>query len=300
MNRARRGSGLIEVLVALPLIVILGLIAVRLLISVQRDAVRLDGKLGATRELRHSAGILLTEWRTIRSQDLIAWNDTAVEFESLIGTGIACAADPLGQWVAIARQRDEDLHTDPDPVEVIWNATPQPGDQVHLWLASATPLEPDRAAGAAALAAAPAAASPDCNRSPLRPFRTQTVRLVLSDSLAGRVAIGAPVRITRRTRYSLYRGADGGWFLGRRTLGPLGWDIVQPVAGPLASARDRGLRIMVSDSAGAALPSGTGSPRALNIALRAPRTIGRPPTGPTRTDSVSIAIALRSARSDAP
>jgi len=293
-----RGMSLIELLVALPLVALLGFLAITLLLTVQRDAVRLDGTIGASRELRHAAGILFADLRTARSEDLVAWTDTSLELESTVATGVVCAASFPTTMVAIAEASASaaGLHATPDPVDAIWNSTPQPGDRALLWLAGPTAFDEDIGATAAIRAVT---TSTDCGRSPLRSAsQRETARLTFRDTLVGRAAIGAPVRVTRRARYSLYRASDGDWFLGRRTRGVSGWDIVQPVAGPLAAARDRGLVVSVHDAAGNQLPGGMGRALSIEVALRAPRT-----TGPSRPrtlapDSTRITIALRSSRSD--
>ena len=87
----RHGSTLIDILVALPLIALLGILAIQLLLGVHRSVIRTDGALGATRELRHGASVLSSEIRGLRPQDLVAWADTAVEFDATVGMGVACA-----------------------------------------------------------------------------------------------------------------------------------------------------------------------------------------------------------------
>src|SRR6186713_2892475 len=102
--QSRRASTLIDVLVALPIIALLGVVAIRLLLSVHRSVIHTDGALGATRELRHGASVLSSELRGIRPRDLVAWADTAVEFDATVGTGVTCAvsADRLSVDVVAA------------------------------------------------------------------------------------------------------------------------------------------------------------------------------------------------------
>ena len=119
------------------------------------------------------------------------------------------------------------------------------------------------------------------------------MRLTFADSFPVAFQVGTPIRVTRRTRYSLYRAGDGDWYLGRRTMGPAGWDVAQPVAGPLSSAGDRGLRIVVRDRRGDALGSVRGMPARVSLLVRAPRRAGRAAPTPVRTDSLHIEILLR-------
>ena len=69
------------------------------------------------------------------------------------------------------------------------------------------------------------------------------------------LTIGSVVRITRATRYSLYRGGDSRWYLGARDWNSAAnrFNTTQPVSGPFASAANRGLELQYFDSGGVAL-----------------------------------------------
>jgi hypothetical protein len=290
----RRGSGLIEVLVALPLIVLLGAVAVQLLLTVHQQVLRHDGTLGATRELRHGAGILAADARTARARDVIAWSDTAVEFEATVGVGYVCGTGAAGDAVTVVNHMVDPLGTasdEPDPISAIWNQPPQPGDRARLWLTGLSPL--DSGAVQERLVRSVDGGT-ECAASPLHATGAiATTRLAFTDSSTRPVRYGAPVRVTRRTRYSLYRASDGDWFLGRRTRGLVGWDVVQPVAGPLSSAGNRGLRLTMYDRTGAAVSTGAGVPARLRIELRAPRRAGRAAPSLMLIDSISIDVVFR-------
>ena len=60
--------------------------------------------------------------------------------------------------------------------------------------------------------------------------------------------IGAPVRFTRPVRYSLYRAADGDWYLGEREWNPttVRFNTIQPVSGPFLSPVTRRTRVQLS------------------------------------------------------
>lgn len=296
MTRVRQGTGLLEVLVALPLMALLGIVAVQLLLGAHRQIVHADGVLGATRELRHSTGILAAELRVLTPRDLMFWSDTAVEFDGTVGVGFSCAAR-LGRAQLLLVGADSVMSAS-DPRATVWNQPPQAGDRVSVWLRGSSPTDSLRAASAIVRAVS---VGTECEHSPLVRGRTaETVRLALVDSIAGNVATGTPVRISRRTRYSLYRAGDGDWFLGRRSRGLLGWDVVQPVAGPLSSPRDRGLVIRMYDAQGAFVGSANGAaPARVNIEVRAPRRSGRAAPPVPTIDSMRVDVALRADRSGA-
>lgn len=290
----RRGSGLLEVLVALPLVAVLGAVAVQLLLTVHRQILRHDGTLGATRELRHGAGILAADARTARGRDVITWSDTAVEFDATVGVGYVCGAGSAGDAVTLVNHATDPLaltSDEPDPISVIWNQPPQPGDRALLWLSGLSPLDSGFAQERLVRSVD---GGTDCAASPLHAAGSiATTRLAFTDSSTRPVRHGAPVRVTRRTRYSLYRASDGDWFLGRRTRGPGGWDVVQPVAGPLLSASNRGMRLTMYDGVGAALSAGGGVPARLHLELRAPRRAGRAAPAIVPIDSISIDVVFR-------
>ena len=299
----RHGSTLIDILVALPLIALLGILAIQLLLGVHRSVIRTDGALGATRELRHGASVLSSEIRGLRPRDLVAWADTAVEFDATVGMGVACAisADRTSIDVVAA---DGDAAADvtsagADALAATWNHPPQPGDQALLWLAGPTPADSMRSSE---MTVRSVTAGIACTLSPLAGARgASSERIELAAPIPGTLAIGTPIRLIRRTRYSLYRASDGDWFLGRRTRGPSGWDVIQPVSGPLLPARALGMVVTVRDTSGSPMNDpATSTAARVDIALRAPRKAGRATTAIILTDSAFIEIALRGSRGGGP
>ena len=301
MTRGRSGMSLLEVLVALPLIAILGALAVSLVLQVQRRAFESDGVLGATRELRHAATVLSNELRVVRPSEIVAWRDTAIEFESVVGIATVCAIDPARSHLLVvaASKRTPTLDSTLDPIGAQWSQVPQDGDRVQFWRAGETML--DRLALTEATLRSVSVGT-ECGNSPLRASATgTTTRLQIDQVLTAAPTVGTPVRVTRRTRYSLYRATDGDWYIGRRTLGRGGWDVVQPVDGPMQSARAGGLILQAYDTTGAPLADGDSpvvarSIARLRIQLRAPRRAGRASPRTVRVDSLGIDVALRPTR----
>lgn len=304
----RRGVSLVELLAALPLLALLTLVSVQLALSAHRHTLRADGAIAASRELRHAATVLASEVRPLRPRDLVAWADTAIEFEGAVGIGVVCAANGARHVLSLAS--DPAIPVGDSAVDLraaMWMQPPQPGDAVHWFTATTAPLDTitamrDEASdnvrsvnNGVGCATSPLALSP-AGRSVELETTAAWTRLPL---------IGAPVRVTRRTRYSLYRGTDGDWYLGRRTRSGATWDVVQPVAGPLLSARQSGVRFEVFDRRARSITSaGTTDdtrPARLVILLRAPRRVGRAEwnrneLGPvSAVDSVIVELALRSA-----
>jgi hypothetical protein len=230
---------------------------------------------------------------------LVAWTDTAVEFDATVGTGVTCAVSPDRMSVDVVAS-DADAAADAsaigaDALAATWNQPPQPGDRALIWIAGPTPADSLRDLEVSVRAVVPGTS---CGLSPLTAFRGGvSERIELSASIPGALAIGTPIRIMRRTRYALYRASDGDWFLGRRTQGPSGWDVIQPVAGPLLPARAFGMVVTVHDAAGAPMSDPvSGTAARVGVALRAPRKAGRATTATILSDSAFIEVALRGAR----
>jgi hypothetical protein len=120
------------------------------------------------------------------------------------------------------------------------------------------------------------------------------------------VAPGAPLRVTTRLRYSLYKGGDGSWQLGLRRCGAAPTapcEIVQPLAGPLlahhADPAKRGLVVQPLAPDGTPLPmAGATQAAAFRVVLRAPRSAARvwtpfPKNGALAADSLVAWVATR-------
>ena len=131
-----------------------------------------------------------------------------------IGTSLAVIpADP---------EADADVRGEgADALAATWNQPPQAGDRALVWVAGATPTDSLRVVE---IDRARAAADAACAASPLMANRgAGAERVAFTGPVPGVPSVGAPLRITRRTRYSLYRAGDGDWYLdGARAAPPAG------------------------------------------------------------------------------
>lgn len=316
--KARTGMTLVELLVALPLLALLSTIAVLLLLDTLRSARRRDADSSAMRELHTGAQALSAELRRLRPADLITWRDTLLEFEALIGTGMVCRADaPVtstgtsgGRAIIVAAAAPRSSSdTPPDPAAATWHDPPQVGDLLRYWGRIPSTETGSPSALATALESVDGRISAVstgtlCTTSPVTPDAASTTFTIpISPPRSLVPALGTPIRIMRRTRYSLYRASDGLWYLGKRALGPAGWDIVQPVAGPLASPQELGLQVDVLDaeqrrlSAPALGAASNSPPQTVRVAMHAPRRTGTIAPVSAILDSLAITVAFRSAPS---
>jgi hypothetical protein len=222
---SRRGTTLAELIVVL----LLGSMVVALYASTvvaqrraERTAAGANAPAAAADESVH---VLMSAFERIAAGDSV-WirGDTAFEWRATIGVAIACAYG--GDTVVV-----------PDSgAAAWWESAPDSGDAAELggtgtWTREEVLSVSTQSGGGA------------CGGAQ----RTLRLRSALA---LGAVPV---VRVTRRTRFMLYQGGDGAWWLGQRTCSfapPLRCTSAQPVAGPLA-APPLGLRFAL-DSASVA------------------------------------------------
>ncbi|WP_291163934.1 hypothetical protein [Gemmatimonas sp. UBA7669] len=269
---------------ALPLMAIMGSLAVMLMLSVARSARTQGRTLQVSRELRHAVLVLSHDVDRLRVGDVVAVSDTLLEFDAVLAAAVVCnrpAPDQLvlGDMSALS----------PSPLGVA-----RPGDALTAWQHAAfptggalvsAPVPARMATGTwSALGQGPCGAAGDGLRLP-------RWRTVVDSTWGPDLAPGTPVLLQRRTRYTHYR-SDGQWWIGRRTLDVSGWETVQPLAGPLYSAVAGGMRIQAANWRGA--PTSNASEAALlTLTLRAPHTTAGRTVG--AGDSVQVQLALRGA-----
>jgi type II secretory pathway pseudopilin PulG len=286
----RAGTTLVELLIALPLLALVGAIALMLLLSAQRATQHADRLLANTHELRQASAVLESELRSVAATDLIAWSDTSIDLQSTIGAGIACNGRGTRDRVDLLPERST------DPLRTAWSATAQPDDELRVYLNASSATDPRafRASIRSLAYGRACAGSPLVDSSADPSAQTRTV--MLRDPLPASLLAGYPVRIVRLVRYALYQ-SGGEWFLGRRERSATGWDVVQPFAGPLLPPAAGGLRLQVRDANAAPIAPGDTTARLIHLELRSP---ARSVAGPNATrrsaiDSAVIDITLRAA-----
>lgn len=272
-RETRSGVTLIELIVAMAVAgIVLSTIAA-ISLRGQRLFADLAGARAATARVREATDILPLEIRgaTPASGDIREARDTALELRGTIAAGIACIAESGG--LALAPPTPGPLSyagvlTPVDSGDSAWVLTPS--DSVASWvgyrvLATSTAAPPDTACDAP---------GPHLDAA-ARSVPMVSLTLAGNPPLAG--MLGMPVRVTRAMRYSLYRAADGDWYLGERDWNSAlsSFNGIQPVSGPFRSpsaSGGAGLALTYFDSLGAALASPVADTRriaAVEIALRA-------------------------------
>ena len=295
--RARSGVTLVELLVTMTVGGIALSLVTLLCVRQQRVVSDLAQASAVSAQLRDAGAILPIDIRALApaSGDIRDARDTSLEIRATIATGVIC--DTSGAAVTFAPAVDDvvsfaSIATSIEPGDSAWLLTPN--DTTETW----TPHRVDAVFSGASRPCG--ARGPDLGQA----FGAQRIALAL-DSAASAQWIGAPLRVTRPLRYSLYQSSDNTWWLGQRDWNVIAaaFNTIQPVAGPFLSPASSGLRFEYFDSAGGEL----GSPVAdasrialMRIELRgetknAPRAL-TVNTSRNRLDSLSMWVLLRNRR----
>ena len=302
MLKPRGAYTLIELTVVLAIVGIVGS-TIGLVLSRQQRFYRGTSELITTRQsVRDAIEVLTTDIRGMSVADtgrLLA--DSAFEFFATIGSSVVCQelapaeialppVEPTGATLtSFATQPDTgDLaifYIDSGPLANRW-------DRRRITAFTARAVSTMCPKGSAFL------------RESDAPSAGTAFAVSLDAPLNGGIHIGSPVRFIRRGRYSLYRAADGEWYLGYRrcnAIGASGCGVIQPVSGPYgAYTRDirSGLAFEYFDRAGVPLQ---GSPLLLARVEISTRAGGRPMITSERRvwtprDSAHVSVAVRNRR----
>jgi Tfp pilus assembly protein PilE len=280
-DKARCGTTLVELLVAIVLVTILaaiGGVVTQRVLTVHARTAATDSRRSALADalatlVRHAASVQPGHG------DLRVARDTSLEFVHDIGMTTVCRV--RGDTLVVTNAADT----------VPWSATlPRAittDDELRVWHDADA-----RWVRRSVLAVAPVSGA--CGDSSLAWPGSGTQQLVLDSSTAG-VRPGVVVRVRQRERWSLVRGGDGNWSLSMAT-----WDatrhrfaVPQPLLSPLsppASHVGPGMVVRAVDAMGSVLPdSALAHTHALLVSLRFTTAVR---TGAI-TDSVRINVAIR-------
>jgi hypothetical protein len=299
---ARRGTSLVELLVAL---VLFGVVGVATLRSLDRQS-RFHAGILAILEARaqHAAAheAVATELRSVSSAagDIARLSDSAIVFRLPVGGGVMCAVAP------------DTIYLAPDSVAAgqefaRFRVTPQAGDTAWLLDESATDASRDDSWAGFRISSVAHSAG-QCPGSSLVHPTLDAGRLSWRFTVAGpipaSVTPGSPVRLTRPARFALYRSGSEHW-LGYAEVLPVtgAWITIQPVSGPYQPFNSgvpssSGVALLAKDSSGS-LAGTTTSAAAIALTTRTRTTRAVRIDGLTRgpyADSLHSLIGLRNWR----
>ncbi|MEO8620420.1 MAG: prepilin-type N-terminal cleavage/methylation domain-containing protein [bacterium] len=282
----RRGATLVELLVGLTLAsVVLGS-ATASVLRQQRTHARIASVSGADAQRRAAISVLASQLALLdpTGGDLTAGEaaDSAFQFRALIAASVACDQS-VGSATFL-----------PDPSGTVSlggeASLPHTGDS--LWWYGDSTWSGDRINGVSTVPAS--CSAPIASAGP-------ALRVTIASS-PDSIRAGTAIRVTRQTRYGVYRASDGTWQLGFREWNdPTGaFSAPQPVAGPLmlrSNGRSSGFRYF--DNAGHELSPASGTMNVTSVSLVRITTQSLVATRNQGQDSVrtdSVDVALRNAR----
>ncbi len=297
MLKARAALTLMELTVVLSLSGLALSIVVALGLRQGRLYSDLGRRLSAQEQLRHAVSMLPVDLRTASpaAGDFIVGEarDTSLELRATIGSAVICGSE--GATLALAP-------ADIDSGLTSFVSAPQVGDSI--WL-----LGDSASAEWEALAVRSVSASRDACPAGFAPRAAElgashsSIMIGTGDSSASRYPPGTPLRITRRVRYSIYRGSDGLWYLGYKDWNAIAgrFNGVQPVSGPFERPGTPGSKLFrYFDAGGTEIPAASSNTRAIALVRITMRTTGAPLFGsvplPSVAESSAIAVAPRNRR----
>ncbi len=284
----RRGSALLELLVALPLALLMAGLAVQLFVTQLRVTAGIEGKLHNQRELEHAAMMLASELRAASANALEQWTDTSLVMRTSVLSGIVCAT-PAPQVIDIV------VGDTGDPLRAALFATPGAGDVLAAPAADTSnpgaPLSVLNDSSRYAVITGAQRESAACATSPLRRAGSASPwRLTVAPPGIASVAPGELITVARRTEWRAYRAADGEYYLGKREWNGSAWSITQPAVGPLLPNSQAGFRIAVTRADGTLLSASDPAAHLVRLSIRMARVAS---TAAAPYDSLLVQLALR-------
>lgn len=298
---ARHGVALVELIVALALAGILGATVWRALDRQQRFYDSMALMVEQRSQLRQGLGVLPPELRSLSpgQGDLITLADSALEYRGHIGSAVACAIAgatlelPPSNLASGARLTALAQPPQAGDLAFVFDDGPSTGASDDSWVSTT-------------IIAVGSTGTP-CTGSPLIDSIADAgksgLRLTLASALPPTISTPFPIRLARRSRFSLYSSAGQnflGWTEWNAALGS--FNVIQPVAGPFLARgptpATSGLELAYFDSTAARLTSLATGTSVTRIALvtrgrtsRAVRADGIPRGA--YADSLATQVAIR-------
>lgn len=232
----RRGATLAELAIALVLAGVAAALGSGLLLAVERRVRSESRDSRAAQTAREIAHVLGAELASAGWNPADVRGDTAIDLDSHVGASVVCAGS--GSVVVLPSVR-----TSLGVPFTFLRQPPEAADRVLVWDTAGAAWRESSIDSVSFRGDGAGCRADGVFRSVADSLGGEpAVRMRLRDSLPVTIGPGAPVRVLRSGRWVLYRGGDRAWWLGYRRCPAGACGTVQPVAGPLASPADSGLR----------------------------------------------------------
>ena len=300
--RPRPGVALAELLLALLMLTVVGG-AIHSGMRRQQQVFRsMANMIAARADVRDATEVLASDLSAASPLDTFPLAaDSAVELYATIVSSVLCDSAPG----YVVRMPPEGARS--GPTLTVVSAPPDTGDVVLIYNDDSSLGAPrwDRHVAAAVTSQSAGSACPTATGlTAPGDAAAPSLVITLRGPVHPGIDRGAPVRVLRRGRYSLYRSSDGRWYLGHRrcnSAGASACGLIQPLSGPYrshATAGAGGLSLRYLDNAGVPLTLDAARQSAARIELsvrataRAPINLGRV-LSTQFGDSAKVTIALR-------
>lgn len=294
----REAATLVELLIGVIVATLVALLATTQITRHQRAYDDIASAIDLRARLRDGADILVGDLRGSfpAADTILVALDTAVEFYSVVGASTLCATPAPNRIIlppdSLPSGRILSAWATPpdtgDYAAVFTDSLPGPGSgwQRARVASVSTSLTSVTCPSSAGLLSATDGAT-----------ATRSYDLVFEAGFVSTATRGAPVRIVRRVRYSVYRGGDGKWYLGYRRCMPA-CTAIQPVSGPYQSAAGTPVTFRYFTRAGTVVVGHGPTTDVGRVEITSRAYYARPlrlpgMSVPSRGDSSTIAVAIR-------
>jgi type II secretory pathway pseudopilin PulG len=309
-HRARAGMTLLELLISLVLVGLMGGLIIDFLLKQERFYAGVNEILLTRTQVRQAGTTLPSDLRAISSAegDIYAMTDTSIDFRSTFGSSYLCASNRASSQISLPP-----VTLSKGSALTAWSQQPTGNDSLALYVDGTSIGTNDDTWSyhtITGITIASSNAAPGCTSASGLMKSTGDVSssnpsfaFNISPTQSATVSAGAAVRFFKKVHYSLYKAADGSWYLGyydcRTSRSPV-CNTIQPIAGPLrpyvsGQPQNAGVRFTYYDNTGAVTANRLAVSR-ISILLQADgsKTIQLAGGSPqTFRDSLRIEVGLR-------